>query len=197
MRGLVPPDDPWSTTPSSAPDPPPSVSATSKPARSNQDELISVRGLNYTTLRDLLAVGKWKEADRETKFVMFKVSGLEQEGKLDKEHLENFPYEDICTIDQLWVKYSNGRFGFSAQKRIFESVGGKPGVNDYLAYCRFGERIGWLVSNCWLSESDLTFTLNAPCGHLPVAPFLTLIRGIRSRKLYFLDFFSRIKTCKM
>jgi hypothetical protein len=193
---LEPLNDPWSpTTPDPAP--PSSFATTSKPPPSTQDELISVKGLNYRTLRDLLAAERWQEADRETKLVMLKVVGIAPEGKFDKEHLENFSCEDLRIIDQLWVKYSNEHFGFSVQKRIFESVEGKPGIDDYKAYCRFGENVGWLVKNCWLSESDLKFTLNASYGHLPLAPFLTLIRGIRSRKLYFCDFFSRLETCRM
>jgi hypothetical protein len=172
--------DPWSSTTSTqAPSPP--ISATTSTAR----------------LQELLAAGRWKDADYETKSIMLKVSGLGQEGKLNKEHLENFPCENLRTIDQLWMQYSNDRFGFSVQKRLFESVGGKPGVDDYKIYCRFGESVGWLVRNCWLSESDLMLTLDAPYGHLPVAPFLSLIRGIRSRKLYFGDFFLRIETCGM
>jgi len=173
------------------------VPTTSQTTSSVQDEPLSVEPLVYTKLRELLAAGKWKEADRETKLIMLQVSGLEQEAKFDKKHLENFPCESLRTIDQLWVKYSNGRFGFSVQKRLFESVGGKPGVDDYKAYCRFGERVGWLVKNCWLSETDLIFTLDAPFGHLPLTPFWVLIRGIRSRKLYFSDFFHRIEVCKV
>ncbi len=173
------------------------VPTTSQTASSIQDEPLPVERLVYTRLRELLAAGKWKEADRETKLVILQVSGLEQEAKLDKEHLENFSCESLRTIDQLWVKYSNGRFGFSVQKHLFESVGGKPGVDDYKAYCRFGERVGWLVKNCWLSETDLIFTLDAPSGHLPLTPFLVLIRGIRSRKLFFSDFFGRIEACKV
>jgi predicted XRE-type DNA-binding protein len=173
------------------------VPTTSQTAASVQNEPLSVERLACTRLRELLAAGKWKEADRETKLVILQVSGLEQEAKLDKEHLENFSCESLRTIDQLWVKYSNGRFGFSVQKHLFESVGGKPGVDDYKAYCRFGERVGWLVKNCWLSETDLIFTLDAPSGHLPLTPFLVLIRGIRSRKLFFSDFFRRIEACKV
>jgi hypothetical protein len=52
-------------------------------------------------------------------------------GYLDIESIEKFPCTDLGTIDQLWVKYSYGRFGFSVQKRIWESVGGKPGKEDY------------------------------------------------------------------
>lgn len=174
------------------------VLTNSQTASLGQNEpLCTERRLGYTRLQALLAAGKWKEADRQTNLVMLQAFGIEQEANLDEKHLKNFPCEILCTIDQLWLKYSNGRFGFSVQKRLFEDVGGKPGVDDYKTYYRFGERVGWLVENCWLSETNLIFTLDAPSGHLPLTPFLILIRGIRSRKSYFLDFFHRIETCKI
>ena len=73
----------------------------------------------YHKLRDLLAAGEWKEADRETARVMLQVASREKEGWLRVEDRENFPCEDLRAIDKLWVKYSNGRFGFSVQKRIW------------------------------------------------------------------------------
>lgn len=111
-------------------------------------------------MRDLLKAGNWKEADQETLVVMLKATGKEQQGWLDAESINNFPCTDLRTIDQLWVKYSNGHFGFSVQKQIWESVG-----NDYQ---KFGDRIGWRKGiKDWLSYSDLTFTTNSPQGHLP------------------------------
>ncbi len=79
-------------------------------------------GINYTRLRDLLAAGKWKEADMETKQVMLAVAKREKEGRLDERSIDNFPCEDLRTIDQLWVKYSGGKFGFSVQKRIYQGL---------------------------------------------------------------------------
>jgi len=54
---------------------------------------------------------------------MFEVAGRTKEESLRTEDIDNFPCEDLRTIDQLWVKYSNGRFGFSVQKRIYQSLG--------------------------------------------------------------------------
>jgi serine/threonine-protein kinase len=133
------------------------------------DDLSSERGVDYTKLRDLLAQGKWKEADKETLAVILKVARREQEGWLRVEDIEKFPCTDLRTIDTLWVKYSKGRFGFSVQKRIWESVGGTPDA-DYETFKRFGDRIKWLVNNNWLEKyDDFTFTKEAPEGHLPVS----------------------------
>lgn len=128
-------------------------------------QLKSARGVDYTHLRDLLAAGKWKEADGETVKVMLKAARREKEGYLDRESIENFPCEDLRTIDQLWVKYSQGRFGFSVQKKIWLSVGGKV---DYDTECKLGDRCGWRKGGEWLNYSNLTFNKQAPVGHLPV-----------------------------
>ncbi|MBD2679725.1 MULTISPECIES: GUN4 domain-containing protein [Nostoc] len=133
--------------------------------QSTGKDLLSEKGVDYTRLRDLLKAENWKEADKETLAVMLKATGREQEGWLDYKSIDNFPCADLRTIDQLWVKYSDGHFGFSVQKRIWESVG-----KDYE---KFAHRIGWrkgmFFNKNWLSYSDLTFTRNSPQGHLPAA----------------------------
>jgi hypothetical protein len=164
-----------------------------------QESLISAQSIDYTYLKTLLASGDWYEADRETKKVMILMYASEDQDNLKQENLQKFPCEDLQIIDKLWLKYSQGHFGFSIQKRIFITLGGKINYNDYdyEVYCRFGESVGWLVNNCWLANSDLKFSLNAPQGHLPVSPFIPLLRGLRSRTLYFREFFSRLNSCQL
>ena len=132
------------------------------------DSLKSARGVDYTHLRDLLAAGKWKEADEETFKVMLKAARREKERYFTTESIKNFPCDDLRTIDQLWVKYSQGHFGFSVQKKIWLEVGGKV---DYDTECKLGDRVGWRKRRKgrkgWLEYDDLTFNLEAPRGHLP------------------------------
>jgi serine/threonine-protein kinase len=157
------------------------------------DDLSSERGVDYTKLRDLLAQGKWKEADKETLLVMLKVAGREAEGYLRVEDIEKFPCTDFRTIDTLWVKYSKGSFGFSVQKRIWESVGGTPFV-DYETYCRFCDRIKWRVNNDWLDYEQLTFSLEkAPEGHLPFCEDVFWYDWV----FWLWGLFSRAETCKL
>ncbi|MEP0882803.1 serine/threonine-protein kinase [Trichocoleus sp. ST-U3] len=115
-------------------------------------------GENYRQLRDLLAAGKWREADMETAAIMLKVARQDEEW-LDYEHIESFPGEDLRTIDTLWVNYSNGRFGLSVQKRVYNECG-----KDFVT---FGDRVGWRVNETWLWWNDLNFTSDALPGHLP------------------------------
>ncbi|MBD1884817.1 GUN4 domain-containing protein [Microcoleus vaginatus] len=129
--------------------------------------LKSERGVDYTKLRDLLATGEWKEADRETAIKMLEVAERTKDGWLRDEDLDRFPCEDLRTIDQLWVKYSNGRFGFSVQKRIYESLGGSREY-DRKIWEAFGDRVGWRVNSQWLFYENLKFNTNkADQGHLP------------------------------
>ena len=100
------------------------------------DSSVSIH-YNYTHLRDLLAEGKWREADEETGKMMISVSAVTAHKKLASEEYdlvisesrfdpaaaEHVPCKDLCTIDRLWLKYSNGRFGFSVQRRIISELG--------------------------------------------------------------------------
>jgi uncharacterized caspase-like protein len=128
--------------------------------------LKSERGVDYTNLRDLLATGQWKNADKETTNMILKAARRTGESCLRIEDIDRFPCEDLCTIDQLWVKYSNGRFGFSVQKRIYQSLG-RTREDDRKNWEAFGDRVGWHVNSDWLGYNDLKFNTKAPEGHLP------------------------------
>jgi eukaryotic-like serine/threonine-protein kinase len=127
-------------------------------------------GQDYTKLSESLAAGKWKEADEETKRLMLSVGKREEDGWLDAGIIDTFPCQDLRTIDNLWVKHSNGRFGFSVQKKIYEGLGGRSGRIDYhlTILDQFGEKVGWKKAGNWLYYADITFDLTAPEGHLPV-----------------------------
>ncbi|MBS9389571.1 MAG: GUN4 domain-containing protein [Dolichospermum sp. WA123] len=127
------------------------------------------RCMNYTRLSALLAAGKWKEADEETYRVMLEVAKREKEGWLYDEHIDNFACADLRTIDQLWVKYSNGKFGFSVQKRIYQGFGGTKEYNSDI-WDKFGDKVGWRKGGEWLYYEDITFDIKAPKGHLPAPP---------------------------
>lgn len=132
----------------------------------NQDQLNSAIGINYSRLRDLLAAGHWKEADIETQQLMLKGVQREREGWIRCTDLDHLPCTDLQTLDRLWVKYSQGRFGFSVQYRIWQQVEGSA-TNDYDTSCGFADLVGWRVQNQWILWEQLNFTLSAPVGHLP------------------------------
>jgi len=101
-----------------------------------------------------------RRVDIETRL---QVAGREKEGWVSNK--ENFPCEDLRAIDKLWVKYSNGRFGFSVQKRILSYLGPRASFVSFLF------RIGWMdgapLERYLRSWERMTFDLSAPAGHLP------------------------------
>ncbi|WP_063800830.1 GUN4 domain-containing protein [Mastigocoleus testarum] len=135
--------------------------------KQEEDNLSSEQGINYIHLQYLLKAGKWKEADKETQAVMLQATVREKEAWLDIESIQNFPCTDLCTIDRLWLKYSGGRFGFSVQKRIWESLGGNSNAN-YETWCKFGDQLGWRIKDNWLNYIYHQFNLKQSPGHLPM-----------------------------
>ncbi len=112
----------------------------------------------YNTLANYLVKGEWKKADQETTKVMLQVAGVKNRDILKKEDIKKIPCRKLRVIDELWVIYSYGRFGFSVQKHIYQELKNKE---------NFSKCIGWIINDDWLGYDDLTFGLEAPVGHLP------------------------------
>lgn len=157
--------------------------------------------VNYSYLEKQLKEQNWQKADEETATLMLIVANRVQEGWIDLESINNFPCADLQTINQLWVKYSNKRFGFSLQKRIYQSLGGTEEYDEKI-WKAFGDRVGWRKEGEWLYYGYYNFNLEAPEAHLPLK-----VHG--SHLIHFLDFslslrksfvcslFSRVQTCRI
>ena len=131
--------------------------------------------VDYNPLRNLLAEGKWKEADEETTRAMLQAAKREKEGWLSNEDMDKFSCEDLRIIDQLWLDFSKGKFGFSVQKDIYQNLGGTREYKREVV-ANFGSAVGWvkegtewdLRTEDWIWRWDsITWNLNAPKGHLP------------------------------
>lgn len=131
---------------------------------------------NYNKLQKYLEQGKWKEADQETE----KIINLFIGRKLMKQNdLKKIPCSDLYALDILWQKHSQGRFGFSVQKRIYQGGGGLVSPNGYntSTFEPFSRRIGWYTFKNFgrkrgaalLGSTELTYNLNAQKGHLPAS----------------------------
>lgn len=125
------------------------------------------RNIDYSQLQNLLAQGKWEEADIETAKLMLKVLGKNYWNEVYKEDMQNFSCKALNRIDKLWKQYSNAYFGFSIQQNIWNEIGGEV---DYGKEKIFGERLGWREEGKWLEYDRLNFKLSptTPIGHLPV-----------------------------
>jgi hypothetical protein len=125
--------------------------------------------LSYLQL--LMASGRWKDADLETKAILLRIMNREEAGWLREEDVRSLPVATLAAIDRLWVKYSNGRFGFSTQSKIWHELNCK--TDSWLfaqskSECKFGAQTGWYVNNIWLLQWDtFKYGFRAPAGGLP------------------------------
>jgi hypothetical protein len=130
--------------------------------------LLSARGTDYRFLRSYLAQEQWKKADQETVRVLLQTAQKSEQGWLSSGDLAEFPCQDLATIDQLWVHYSRGQCGFSVQTRLWLDCGGVVPEEDYEAYKKFAELVGWRKKGEWLFYDKLIFNVDrSPRGHLP------------------------------
>lgn len=79
-------------------------------------QLISEVGIDYSRLRDFLVAGEWEKANSETNLIINAIYRLLPGEK----SVSKFTCGDLLTINELWVRYSYGKFGFSVQNRIYE-----------------------------------------------------------------------------
>ena len=147
--------------------PPPVVEPDQAPPTSTpEDQTLS----DFSALESLLSSGNWREADRETGKVMLDIMGRAQQGTIEPGNMSSFPCEELQEIDSLWVKYSNGKFGFSVQEEIWASLGSPtvviPGkISELNTFMTF---VGWGFADSIFSYEDFDFDIEqAPKGHLP------------------------------
>ncbi|WP_201322163.1 GUN4 domain-containing protein [Pseudanabaena sp. lw0831] len=108
-------------------------------------ELLSTKGIDYSELEKLLKAKEWRKADELMAKHMLKVANRESQGYLDVDSIKIFPCKDLWTIDQLWVYYSNGLYGFSVQRDIYVECGGKLDFSypSHMTWDKFCDRTAW------------------------------------------------------
>ncbi|OKH23479.1 hypothetical protein NIES593_09620 [Hydrococcus rivularis NIES-593] len=133
--------------------------------------LKSDRDIDYRLLQHLLAQQDFQAADSLTRQKLCELAG---EAAIKRKwpyftEVERFPAPDLYTLNSLWWVYSEGKFGFSVQRRIWLSVG-----KDF---SKLWPKIGWKKGNNWTQyPNEFIWDLSAPPGHLPL---LNQLRGVR------------------
>mmetsp|Transcript_13013 Transcript_13013/g.47565 ORF Transcript_13013/g.47565 Transcript_13013/m.47565 type:complete len:293 (+) Transcript_13013:186-1064(+) len=122
-------------------------------------------GVDYSTLEGLLKIGDWQAADDETREKLCVIAG---EGAAERKwvyftEVANIPVKDLKTMDNLWVSYSGGRFGYSVQKKLWKASKERWSV--------FFARIDWTTGEQkayrkWPQE--FIYKSDAAEGHLPL-----------------------------
>ncbi|WP_293163632.1 GUN4 domain-containing protein [Okeania sp. SIO2C9] len=121
--------------------------------------------VDYTTLKNLLSSDKFQEADRETFRIILSLVEREKEYWFNPEDINKIPCTDLNKINQLWIKYSNGKFWFSIQKQIWIELGGKLEIHNVANADIFIKQVGW--GEKYKRYKNITYQISAPYGHLP------------------------------
>lgn len=137
--------------------------------------------IDYIPLATMLATGDFLGADQFTRDNLIKISGAEKAGRafVYFAEVKNLPKVDMCTMERLWLTFSNGKFGYSIQKRIYDAERGN--------YDSFIRRLGWTkIENGserklkWFGQNEFIYSLDkAPQGHLPLT---SALRGTQLMK---------------
>jgi serine protease Do len=133
-------------------------------------------GIDYSSLRDLLKTKKWEEADLQTYQLIDRIiktaKNKNQSMFIELKTIAEFSCNDIRTIDALWKKYSDNKFGFSPQQKVWRTVN-QNGDFSTQTWRQFATEVGWKTgdvnsSSGYLLYEELNFNPNgAPVGHLP------------------------------
>ncbi|NET48098.1 MAG: NACHT domain-containing protein [Merismopedia sp. SIO2A8] len=157
--------------------------------------------LRYQALENYLKNGEWKEADQETYRLMITKVGKETGQWFTQSELLDFDCKELLTIDALWVKYSDGKFGFSVQKDLYVNCGGiLDGKYHKEAWEKFCYANGWKEGGRYVFDRIKYDFDSARSAHLPIRGVEGFAVGVmvggRWRRMVGI-LFSRIQTCKL
>lgn len=145
-----------------------------------------VTDARYAQLEAYLKAGEWKQADGETYRLMITAVGKEEGQGFSLDDLRNFPCEELLAIDRVWVKHSQGKFGFSVQKKIYVETGNPLDGQFYSqTFDKFYDAVGW---------SSIRYTFDSPKGHLPFG-FAAERRGVAAAGVGISSLASRLVNC--
>jgi hypothetical protein len=133
--------------------------------------IASAMDVDYAPLQDCLIAQDFEQADRITLAKLCELAGPTAVRRkwVYFTEVEQFPKLDLQTLDRLWLAYSEGKFGFSVQRRIWLSLGQN--------WDKLWPRLAWKDDNIWTRyPGGFIWDLSAPDGHLPLS---NQLRGVR------------------
>ena len=128
-------------------------------------------GFDYSPLQRYLLSECYEDADRFTSSKLRELAGEKavKRGYVYFSEVESIPSIDLSTLNKLWVVYSRGKFGFTVQAKILNSLGGR--------YDKLWPRIGWKKDGIWTRyPKAFNWSIEAPNGHMPL---VNQLRGVR------------------
>lgn len=104
-------------------------------------------------LRNYLEAHNWLEADKETSKVITSFAKRDSY-RLLSEDVEKIPLELIIAIDRLWSNFSDDKFGFSSQRKIWSKYSNNPKNFNKVNFEKFGDEVGWRKDGQWLRNRE-------------------------------------------
>jgi len=151
----------------------------------------SAVGFDFVPLLTALQAGEFREADQLTRDGLITIAGeaAVKRGYVYFAEVPKLPVEDMATIERLWQRYSDGKFGYAVQRAAYVS----KKVDSNLE--KLFERIGWKNKEGsllrWLPEAkgdEFIYDLDkAPKGHLPLTSTLRgqqLLQGLLTHQAW-------------
>lgn len=146
-------------------------------------------GIDYVPLATMLATGDLKGADQFTRDALIKAAGAGSQKRafVYWTEVQKIPNTDMATIENLWLAYTKGKFGYSVQKDLWRKTKG-----DFENFCR---RIGWTTTDSeverklrWFGANEFIYDVDkAPKGHLPLTSALrgtTLLKELMKHPVW-------------
>mgnify|MGYP001204287255 CR=1 FL=1 len=128
-------------------------------------------GFDYSPLQQYLLNESYEDADRFTSSKLRELAGEKavNRGYVYFTEVKSIPSIDLATLDKLWIVYSRGKFGFTVQAKLLDSLGGR--------YDKLWPRIGWKKDGIWTRyPKAFDWSIDAPNGHMPL---VNQLRGVR------------------
>ncbi|KAL6662148.1 hypothetical protein ACP70R_000007 [Stipagrostis hirtigluma subsp. patula] len=119
-----------------------------------------------------LAAGDYRQADETTRALLIDLAGesARRRGYVFFSEVQFISAEDLRAIDELWREHSNGKFGYSVQRRLWEK--------SRRDFTRFFIKVGWMKKldteieqyNYRAFPDEFIWEMNddTPEGHLPL-----------------------------
>ncbi|XAR48712.1 hypothetical protein NMG60_11031616 [Bertholletia excelsa] len=128
--------------------------------------------ISFDLLQQHLVAKNYRQADEETRRLLIVLAGeaAQKRGYVFFSEVQFIPEADLKAIDELWRQYSDNKFGYSIQRRIWKKVN-----RDFT---RFFLKVGWMKKldteieqynyRSFPTEFMWEMTEETPEGHLPL-----------------------------
>uniref|UniRef100_M4CGP2 GUN4-like domain-containing protein n=1 Tax=Brassica campestris TaxID=3711 RepID=M4CGP2_BRACM len=160
----------------------------------NTSDITTETATKFEVLATHLINQDFRKADEETRRLLIQIAGEAaiKRGYVFFSEVKSISVEDLQAIDNLWTKHSDGRFGYSVQRKIWLKV-----KKDFT---RFFIKVEWMKLldtevvqyNYRASPDEFKWELNdeTPLGHLPLTNALRgtqLLKCVLSHPAFEID----------